>query len=357
MQRRNRLGIVLAAFAISPGAVLAQPDAMAVATAAAEPIEVMDMLRLTGTMTAARHAELSPRVDGLVSTLHVDAGDRVAAGDVLLELDAELARHAQRRAEAAVTEARAALVEAERLIEEARPLIAERHLPETELARREADAELARARLAASEAAAAEQAELVRRHSLPAPFDGVIAARLTDVGEWVVRGTPVLELVSTEAVRLDVRAPQESFTRIGSDARVEVYPDALPGRSFPARLAARVPVGDSAARSFLVRIVIEAPGVELPPGTSATAVIALHGASRALAVPSAAVRRYPDGSHSVFVVAGDENATVRERRVAIGNRDGDRVEVLRGLERGERVVVSGWDALRDGQRVRVQDDS
>src|SRR5690606_1264441 len=157
-------------------------------------------LRLTGTLTAQRHARLSTRADGLVADIQVDAGDRVAAGDVLLDLDSALANHALRRAEASVEEARARVAESERLIQEARRLVADQHIPQTEVASREANAALARAALAASEAAAAEQAEIVRRHSLPAPFDGVIARRLTEIGEWVVRGTAVLELVSTDTV-------------------------------------------------------------------------------------------------------------------------------------------------------------
>ena len=189
----------------------AATEAVAVSVVRPEPVTVIEELRLSGTLVAQRHAQLSTRVDGLIAEVRVDAGDRVSAGDPLLELDPELARHALRRAEAAVAESRARVAEAERLIAEAERLIADRHIPETELARRQAEANLARASLEASEAAAGEQRELLRRHTLPAPFDGFVARRMADIGEWVVRGTPVLELVSTETVWLEVQAPQERF--------------------------------------------------------------------------------------------------------------------------------------------------
>ena len=336
----------------------AATEAVAVSVVRPEPVTVIEELRLSGTLVAQRHAQLSTRVDGLIAEVRVDAGDRVSAGDPLLEVDPELARHALRRAEAAVAESRARVAEAERLIAEAERLIADRHIPETELARRQAEANLARASLEASEAAAGEQRELLRRHTLPAPFDGFVARRMADIGEWVVRGTPVLELVSTETVWLEVQAPQERFTRIDESAPVQVFAAASPGRPLPARILATVPVSDPTARTFLIRILVDGTERSLLPGTSATAVIRLTGGRSALSVPREAVVRYPDGSHSVFVVASADGAdTARERRVTIGADEGADVRILQGLEPGERVVVRGRDALRDGAAVRVAADS
>jgi RND family efflux transporter MFP subunit len=317
--------------------------------------QVTETLRLTGTLTAERSARLSPRVDGLVERMRVDAGDRVKRGEALLELDAAVARLGLERARAGAVEARARHDEALRLADEARRLVAEKHLPRTELARREADATLAEASLAAAKAAEREEAELVRRHVLPAPFDGVVARRMTDVGEWVTRGTPVIELVATDRVRLDVQAPQERFAEIREDASVEVYADAQGGEALTGRIVARVPVSDPTARTFLVRILVDGAGGQLLPGTSATAAIELPGAQTALVVPRDALLRYPDGTHSVFVVReSDGLATAEERRVRLG-RGGERVEVLEGIAPGDRVVVRGNESLRNGQPVRIAD--
>jgi RND family efflux transporter MFP subunit len=310
-------------------------------------------LRLTGTLTAERNARLSPRVDGLVERLEVDAGDRVSAGDALIKLDADLAIHALRRAEAEMAQAQARLSEAQRLVQEARRLVKDRHLPQTELERRESEFALAQAAAAAAQAAQREQAELVRRHILPAPFDGVIARRLTDVGEWVTRGTPILELVATDRIRLDVQAPQERFSAIAADAQVKVRPASDPDRVLPGRIIARVPVGDPGSRTFLVRILIEKPEIPLLPGASATAAIVLRGSQPAVAAPKDALLRYPDGTYTVFVVLEQDGQTIaRERRVEIG-RSGDEVEILSGLNAGEQIVVRGNESLRDGQSVQI----
>lgn len=341
---------MLALALLTPALAAAQA---VVTVALPERATLSEELRLTGTLTAERSARLSPRVDGLVASVRVDAGDRVKAGQLLLELDDAVAAHALARARAGTAEARAGLAEARRLDTEARRLEDEGHIPQTEAARRASALQQAEAALAAAEAAEREQAELHRRHRLPAPFAGVIARKLAEAGEWVTRGTPVLELVATDRVRLDVQAPQERFTRIGEDAKVTVTADALAGAELPARVIARVPVSDASARTFLVRILVEDAEGRLLPGTSASAAIQLDGARSAVVVPRDALLRYPDGTYSVFVVdTGQDGSTVEERRVTIG-RGAARVEVLQGLEADEPVVVRGNEGLRTGQSVRV----
>ncbi len=351
-RRLSRIAAAAAATAALAVPALAQ-DAVPVTVVTPKQVEISEQVRLTGTLNAERSARLSPRVDGLVARVYVDAGDKVKAGAPLLELDSAVARLALQRAQAGTAEAKARAAEAQRLADEARRLVADRHLPQTELERREAEATLAAAALEASKAAEREQAEIVRRHVMPAPFAGVVARRLTDVGEWVARGTPVMELVATDRIRLDVQAPQERFNDIRNDSPVQVLADAGGPEPLAGRIVAKVPVSDPTARTFLVRILIEGAAGKLLPGTSATAVIGLAGSQQALAVPRDALLRYPDGTHSVFVLREAEGRTIaEERRVRLG-RGGAQVEVLEGLAPGDRVVVRGNERLRNGQAVRV----
>ncbi len=331
----------------------AQTQTVSVVTPESTPL--VDRLRLSGTLSAERSARLSPRVDGLVARLRVDAGDEVRAGQPLLELDAALARLALDQARAISAEARAEVDERARLLAEGRRLVDENHIPRTEVATREAAHTLAQATLQARLTSERQQAELVERHVLPAPFDGVIVRRLTEAGEWVTRGTPVLELVALDRVRLDVQVPQERYAQIAADARVTVSPDASPGMALPARIEARVPVvGETAARSFLVRIVVDDAEHRLLPGTSATAQIALTASGPGgLRIPRDALLRHPDGGFSVFVVEPGEPATARRQPVRIGREADGYAEVLDGLQGGEQVVVRGNEMLRDGQPVRV----
>ncbi len=327
-------------------------EAARVSVAPAEVASFGERFSLTGTLTAERDAQLSPRVDGLVSRVHVDAGDHVEAGQVLIELDPSVGRQALARVRAQEAEAEAAVREAGRLLAEARRLGKDQLIAATQVDARESELRLAQAALASARAGAREQAELVERHALPAPFDGVVAEKLTEVGEWVQRGTPVLALVATGSVRLDLRVPQERFAQIGDATRVRVYADTLGGEPLSARIGARVPVNDPGARTFLLRLLVDDPDGRLLPGASARAEIDLPAGAPALAVSRDALLRQPDGGHHLFVVeTGEAGPVARQRSVRVLRERGDRVAVDGELKAGEQVVVRGNEALRDGQAV------
>jgi len=312
---------------------------------------------VSGTLVAEREARLSPRVDGLVARVHVDAGDRVRAGQTLMELDPAVGRQALSRTRADVAAAETAAAEAGRRADEARRLARDQFIAASQADTLVAEAESARAALAAVRAASREQAELVDRHVLPAPFDGVIAEKLAEAGEWVQRGTPVLSLVATDRVRLDVQVPQERYADLGTGTEVRVRADALGGETLPARVLARVPVTDPGARTFLLRLQVDDPQGRLLPGTSARAEIAVPARTDALAVPRDALLRQPDGGYSLFVVEdGDGGLVARQRTVEVVRDSGEQVALSGGVRRGERVVVRGNEALRDGQAVRLAGD-
>lgn len=331
-------------------------SAMHVAVAQAEPATFGERFSISGTLTAERQAQLSPRADGLVSQVHVDAGEFVEAGETLLELDPTVVHHGLLRIRAEATEADAAVREAERLVVEAQRLIEQRAIAATEVGARTAALDLARAAADSAHASVREQEELVARHMLPAPFSGVIAEKHTEVGEWVERGTPVLSLVATERVRLDLRVPQERFIQIDEGAQVRVLPDALDGTSLPARVSARVPVTEPSTRTFLLRLEVDAPGGDLLPGTSARAEISLaQENTNAIAISRDAVLRQPDGNHSVYVVENvDDQSVARRHTVRILNDlDGQVAVVGDAVTQGSWVVTRGNESLTDGQSVHV----
>lgn len=345
---------LLALLVSMPGAH-AEDEPLPVTVAAPVNVIPTDELRLTGTLVAVRRSNLSPRVDGLVARVNVDAGSKVKQGDVLLELDPTLEQHALRQREAATAAAQAQVKEDERLVAEAERLTRDNHLPQNELALRQAALASSRALLQAARAEEAGQRERVQWHRLPAPFSGVIGRKLAEAGEWVTRGTPVLELVATDELYLDVQAPQERFAALTPETQVRVRPDALTGTVLEGRIAALVPVSDAGSRSFRVRVTVTDADQRLLPGTSATALFDLSlGNAKALLVPRDAILRSPDGSFSLFAVVPDgDGHVVQRRRVTIGHQSGTGVEILDGLAAGESVVVRGNEILRDGQPVRI----
>lgn len=320
-----------------------------------EPVRIRDTLKLSGTVTARRQARLSPRMDGLVGTLSVDAGDRVDKGSVLLRLDTALVERELALAAAATAEARAAADEAARLVDEAKRLRDDNFIPATELASREAARASAAAALGAAQAEEKLIEEQRRRHDLPAPFAGVIAERMTEVGEWINRGDEVFRLVAPDAVWVEVNVPQEHFGRLATGTAVSVLPDSTHDTALDGRIVALVPVSDIQARSFLVRIAAEDSSGALFPGTSATAVIPTGtGGSAGLVLPREAVLVHPDGGRSVFVIDAENRA--RRQRVRVAEETGTRVVLRDSLPQGARIALRGNQLLRDGDTVDVVDD-
>lgn len=326
-----------------------------VAVAAAQPATFGERFTVSGTLTAERHARLSPRVDGLVSRVRVNVGDYVKPGQTLLELDPSVASQSLLRTRAEAQQAAAAVREAERLVAEAQRLIEHQAIAATEVQARASALDLARAAAESANAHAREQEELVARHAVPAPFSGVVAEKLTEAGEWVQRGTPVLYLVATDQVRLDLRVPQERFGLMEDDAQIRVFSDLMRGEPLQARIAARVPVTDPGGRTFLLRLLVEDPQGRLLPGTSARAEISLPETADTVAFSRDALLRQPDGSHTVYIVVGGEtNPVVRRLTVRVLHEQDGKVAVAsRDVERGQLVVIGGNESLRDGMAVNV----
>ncbi len=305
-------------------------------------------LRLTGTITPARFAALSPRVDGLVVTANAEEGHVAREGDVLIMLDTTLAELRLAESRARLVEARAQHADALRLRAEAERL--GQNIAQSTLQSRITAVQARTAVVSRLQAELQYQTELVARHAVLAPFDGVVVEKLTEVGEWAQTGRPVLELLATDHLRLDLRAPQAYYPTIRRVAVAAVRVDALPESRFTARVVAVVPASDPEARTFLVRLLLDNPSNEIIAGMSAEAVFTVGGGTAAVAIPRDAVIRYPDGSTSVWVV---DDGRAHERQVTLGRALGDSVTVSVGLDGRLPVVVRGNETLAEGAAVRA----
>ncbi|WP_240701100.1 efflux RND transporter periplasmic adaptor subunit [Pseudoalteromonas sp. CO325X] len=307
-------------------------------------------LALTGTLRAARHAQLSSLSDGVVTQIHAQAGDEVAKGARLLSLDAALVQAQLQALTGAKRRARIAVDDVQRRFNEAQSLSQQALMAATELADRQAALQSAKASLTEAQANERYHKELLARQQLHAPFSGVVAERFVDVGEWVTRGQAVFELVSSEQLWLDLHMPQEHFGAIDLAKQVRFEVPGKASRGFTAKVIAKVPVIDSASRSFLLRLAVP-PQAGLQVGLSASAEIVLNKTDeQSVVVPTDALLRHPDGGYSVFVISADK---AQRRFVRIGERINGHIEVLSGLEPGMKVVTQGNELLRQGQAVTV----
>jgi RND family efflux transporter MFP subunit len=342
-------GALLAVLICSSVQLLAQ-EPISVSVVTPQPAGDSERLRLSGSVVAPRRASLSVATDGLVVQRAVDIGNRVAQGQLLLELDATLAQTDLAHATAALHEATANRDEARRQLDEAQRLRADKHVSENEVLSRQALLAVSEAQVEAAQARQRSAQEVIRRHSLRAPFTGVISSRSTDVGEWVSRGDAVFELVGLDELYVDVSVPQEHFDRIDETAPVEVCTDNRPVRCSEGRIAAQVPVVSSATRSFQLRVGVDSDELALLPGASATVVLSVGGSVQALRVPSGVLIRHPDGGYSVFVV---QDGRAQRRRVSVVQDRSGEALISEGLTLSDRVVLRGKSALTENQPVSI----
>jgi RND family efflux transporter MFP subunit len=194
----------------------------------------------------------------------------------------------------------------------------------------------------------------VARHDVYAPFPGVVARRLAEKGEWVNTGTPVVELVGTRNLRLDLRVPQEHYPYIDTDTRVSVRLDAMPSRSIDGRISAKVALSDTSSRTFLLRVQLADSELGITPGMSAQARLRIPGTGRVLTVPRDAILRDAYGASRVWALKDVDGAPVAtQHTVQVGRSFDGNTELRNGIELGARIVIRGNETLREGQHVRV----
>ncbi len=329
-------------------------EGVPVATSEVRQQQIFREVRVTGTVTSPQVAQLSPATAGLVLRVHVDEGSQVDAGDLLLELDSELAQLSRQSADAERKQVSSALADARRRLEEAQRLAPQQSIAETAVRALEAEVAQDEAALDRARADAAYQQALVERHSLRAPFAGVISQKLTDPGEWVSQGQGVLELVATQGLRLDFAVAEDYLFALTPTAPVEFSLQSRPGQVYPGKVQTIVPVTDPGARTFLLRVVPEASNSALIPGMAAYARLQIPERESGLTVPRDATLTYPDGRVLVWtVVQGKDGMVAKENVVETGASSRGWVEIRSGLAAGAEVVVQGNEALADGQPVRV----
>jgi RND family efflux transporter MFP subunit len=341
----------------STTALAASPRIPLVVADEARTEAVIKQVPLTGTVTSSKVGRLSSQVSGHVATVNVEIGDHVKTGDVLLQLDREIEQLTLQAVRAATRQARAELADAKRRFESAKRLKKQNSISIDEIENREADVKIREAALQRQLAEEQKQQALVARHTVKASFSGVISEKLTEVGEWIEPGNPVLTLVAIDDLRIDFQVPQDFFIHIGEDSRITVTLDALPDSEFEAKIDAIVPVSDPTARTFLMRVLLDNSdkrAVRMTPGMSVHGTLQLNSGRRGVVVSRDALLRYPDGRVTVWTIQQDgDKAIVSERPVKVGHSFDGRVSILEGVKAGATVVVQGNESLQEGQTVRI----
>lgn len=319
------------------------PEPVATITAAeVQQTEWADELEAVGSFSAVQGSLLTTEVAGIVSEIRFESGSSVQLGDELLVLDAATDQARLRNLEAVERLARVELERTRRLVEQ-------RNLPEAELQRRQSEVEQAAA-------AVAEQRARIRQKTVRAPFSGELGIRQVSLGEYLAAGNPVVSLQTRDPIHIDFTLSERHLSRIATAQPIRVMIDAQ-SRDFQGQISAIEPGVRESTRSFAVQAVLPNPDGLMRPGMFGRVVIATGAPRTVRVVPQSAIRFNPYGN-IVFVLGEDDQGALRvsQRFVQTGARRGDLIEVVEGLEPGERIATSGLLKLRNQARVAVNDD-
>lgn len=327
--------------AVTPrdGAVAAQPEhpaqAVAVETARVAVGTVVEDLRALGTLRPNEAVTVSAEIAGRVARIAFAEGQAVREGDVLVELDAAILQAELAKARSDLTLARANHTRAEALAEKGLGTLRARDEARAALQAAEADVALAQARL---------QKTVIR-----APLSGVIGLRAVSVGAYVTPGQRIVELADVDPLKVDFRVPELALGALRPGQAIRVTVDARPGRSFEGEIDAIDPIVDVAGRAIRLRASIPNRKRELLPGLFARVQIVVDRREDALLIPESAV--FAEGNRRYVYRVREGRAALTP--VELGQRRPGKVEVRKGLARGDVVVTAGHQKLRDGAAVEV----
>ncbi|MFT7460149.1 MAG: membrane fusion protein (multidrug efflux system) [Planctomycetota bacterium] len=338
-----------------PFCALAAGKAIPVSVVTVAIAPVYDEIPLTGSVTARRLSRISPKTEGFVSQLLVDEGDKIKQGDALLRLDPVMAKIGLARVQAQVQEAQAILGEAERQRDEAAELVKKKHISATNHEALIAEVGIKAAILDRLQAELSQQEEILSRHTVYAPFDGVIISKEVEVGQWVETSTSLVDLVEISVLRIDVPVPQIYFGRIIQGTPATIKFDAYPERSFEGNVSIKIPAGNTSTRTFPVRIEIENESGLLAPGMSVRVRFILQQEEEAMLLPRDAIVRKPDGSETIWLLYDASGQTLaRSIPVKTGRAYRNNVEVFAAdLKVGDKVVIRGNEILQANQSVYI----
>lgn len=310
------------------------------------------VIQISGTVVADFDAELSAEISGIVKTIDKRIGQKVARGENLISLDDTLAVHTMQMAKANVDDATIAYNDAVRRLNELQQLqikqsVAESTIRDLQAAVQQKEAALTRARTQWQ-----RDSEIVARHKIKAPFDGIIARRFVDPGEWVNPGKATLQMVAFEKLWLDFSVPESVLSELDKTPSL-TYRTQGDSRDNAADIDAIIPVADINSRSVTLRARPQTNS-GLYPGMAINGTLLIDSGRLGITVSRDAILRRTDGSKVVWTVEPDGNQFIAiENTVQIGQTMGNRVEIISGLKPDAKTVVRGNESLSPEQNVSV----
>ena len=351
--------------------------------------EVQRVVESVGTLFPYEEAIISAEIEGRIDEVKADLGDTMTPGQVLVHISEEEQKYLLQQTEAVMRQA----LERLGLKDENDRIVDVRNAPEPRRAQADltdadqrlkriktlhdqgisSDADLDQAQARYQSALAAYDSSLnqarnmiqmveqykaqmqlqrkkMRDTSVRAPFAGLVKDRQVSLGQYVRPNTPLFTLVKINPIRLRIEVPERMapWVRVGQVADVSL--EAFEGQVFKGKLWRVSPTVEQSKRTFVVEALIDNPAAALKPGSYARARIPTDKVEKIRLAPARALN-YVFGSNKAYLL---KDNVIEARDVKLGDRFGTDVEILEGLEPGDRIASSNLTRLDTGTKVEVQ---
>jgi RND family efflux transporter MFP subunit len=308
-------------------------------------------LSMPGTVQAFNQATVRSKLSAEVLRIPVREGDRVAAGQVIVEFDTAQLRNQLAERQATLESARATLAQTERTRATNAQLVKQNFISQNAF---ETADDAFRAQAAAVQAAQAQLAQTQLQLAdavVRAPISGLVAKRHVQPGEKVPFDAPLLHIVDLGRLEVQAQAPVSDVAKIAAGAEVEVHIEGLPGQPYKGRIDRINPTTEAGSRMIAVYVMLPNDDGKLRGGMFAKVRMAIGGEAPVPALPVTAVLD-DRGQSYVWIIADGKLA---RRNVTTGARDerSQRVEITAGLKGDEQVIGTRFDNLREGMLANI----
>ncbi len=311
--------------------------------------QIQPYLETTGTLKAYEEVTVSSEVDGIVKKIMVDEGTPVNVkmllveiNDVDYQLDLKRSYAASKQSQASLNNAKAEYQRKETLYKE--ELVTKQQFDEVSmrLALAEADLDRARATLETSR-------ERLARTRVYSPLVAAVKEKKVSVGDYVRNGTPLLQLIKIDPLKLNFTISEKDVAGLKTGQEVNFTVDAFPGKQFQGKISLLYPNVEERTRTLQVEAIVSNANHMLKPGYFARIQILTQAARESVVAPITALL-YDGPVVRVFVV---DAGKAKGKIIKTGNKYGEYVEILEGLNEKEQVVVVGQNNLSEGVKVNV----
>lgn len=278
-----------------------------------------------------------PKTAGKVAGVYADVGQRVSAGEVLVELDSSDLRLQLEKTQIQVEDAKRT---AER----------KKMLYETGAISRN-EYELAQSSLATLLTTLKQNESDLNNSIIRSPISGIVASRNVNIGEFVSTSTAAMVVVDIDTVEVTGNLMEDEVNYVKPGQEVDVLVKAVSATPFKGRVTKISPSADPKDKTYPIWVSIKNQDLSLKPGMFAEIVLETKKLTGVFAVPNEAITERNGGQKVVFVAEGDKAV---ERKVKIGLSQDGKTVIVEGLNEGETVIITSVQALKDGMNINVQ---